>query len=219
MNKTAKTDWYWPLGSLGYADEIRDQFPIEAELLGVMTILWSRQELALQRVFEGLVASRNGDYVSAIWDRQPTHQAKRDLLALALTTVKLTKRQTAVLAQIIEKTKTIADRRNELIHAAYVVHGENYKLHARVKPPRSNKPPKYQKATEADLKCFLSEMQQLVRITEWAWRLFMSSKMKKFARSIERSSTKTLLTLQMERDGSDPQIDHVYPTENGLPTS
>ena len=41
-------DWFWPLGALDYAQEVRDFFPEEAELLGVITVLWNRQEIALR---------------------------------------------------------------------------------------------------------------------------------------------------------------------------
>lgn len=139
----SKRDWYWPLGALDYAAEIQEEYPKEAELLGVITILWNRQELGLRRLYLEIIASRRPAYAEAIWDRQPTHQARRDLLALALHTVKLTKRQSQILSFVLEKTKVAADRRNELIHAEYVVHGRTQQLHAKVKSPRSNKPAKH----------------------------------------------------------------------------
>lgn len=171
--KKLKDDWYWPLGAIDYALEIWEEFPDEAQLLGVITILWNRQEIALRNLYRALIASPRTAYAEAIWDRQPTHQARRDLLSIALHTVKLTKRQTGILTAVIENTKTLADRRNELIHAEYVVHGRTDTLHARVKAPRSNKPPKHQKAAPKDLERVAAELSHLVASTEFAIVDFM----------------------------------------------
>src|SRR4051812_17682830 len=129
MSRNPTEDDFWPLGGLSYASEIHDYYPDEAELLGTIAILWNRQELALRRIFLRILASKREAYAEAIWDRQSTHQGRRDLLATALHTVKLTKRQTIYLNWIIENTKTVADRRNELLHAEYVVHHRTSKLH------------------------------------------------------------------------------------------
>src|SRR5690348_3757755 len=104
------SDKYWPLGALEYASEIHDMYGTEAELLGVITILWNRQEIALRHLFVELMASRRPEYVGAVWDRQTTHQNRRDLLELALHAVKLTKRQRGIQAWVIDNTKTLADR-------------------------------------------------------------------------------------------------------------
>jgi hypothetical protein len=160
-------DWYWPLGSLSYSPEIRDFFSEESELIGVITILWNRQELALRSIFLHILEPRIKAYAEAIWDRQPTHQSKRDLLSLAVDTAELTLRQASLLSYIIEKTKVIADRRNELIHAEYVVHGRTDVLHAKVKPPRSSKPAKYQKLSVKDLLSAIKELEELLGITEY----------------------------------------------------
>lgn len=172
-------DDYWPLGAIDYALEIREEFPEEAELLGVITILWNRQEKGLQRLFRTLLASKRPEFAEAIWDRQPTHQARRDLLALALHTAKLTKRQAAILHWIIDRTKTVADRRNELIHAEYVVQFGTNKLHAKVKPPRSNKPPKHQPVAVSDLKVVVTDLDHLVQATEAAWFEFAPRSIKR----------------------------------------
>jgi len=174
MVRDPKADWYWPLGALEYQHEIRGSFPEEAEMLGIITILWNRQELALRSLYARLIASKRPAYAEAIWDRQPTHQARRDLLALALHTVKMTKRQAAILTYIIERTKVVADRRNELLHAEYVVHGRTDKLHAKVKPPRSSKPPKHQKVTPKDLQTVIDDLEELLMATERAWMEFLS---------------------------------------------
>ncbi|WP_162806627.1 hypothetical protein [Sphingosinicella terrae] len=111
MPRDTKADWYWPLGELEYQNEIRDFFPDEALMIGTITILWNRHELKLRSLYRRLIASNRPAYAEAIWDRQPTHQARRDLLALALHTTKMTKRQAAILSYVIEKTKVLADRR------------------------------------------------------------------------------------------------------------
>lgn len=173
MNKPpkrqSKPDWYWPLGALEYEHEIADFFPDEAQMLGVIMILWNRQELTLRTIFVDLLGTRRPEYAEAIWDRQPTHQAKRDLLELALTTLKLSKRKAGILRWVIDNTKTLADRRNELIHAEYVVHHRTERLHAKVKAPRSNKPPKYQPTGASDLKVTVEELSFLCRATEAAY--------------------------------------------------
>lgn len=177
-------DWYWPLGALDYAHEIHDFFPEEAELIGAITILWNRQEKALRQIFVNLLSARQREYAVAIWDRQPTHQARRDLLALALTTVKLSKRKAAILRWVIENTKTVADRRNELIHAEYVVHGRTDQLHAKVSAPRSNKPPKHQKAAVADLKTVQETLVHLLQATEAASLELAPPKMQRLRKQI-----------------------------------
>ncbi len=159
-------DWYWPLGGLEYAVEISDFFPAEAERIGVITILWNRHELALRSVFLRILEPRAKAYGEAIWDRQPTHQAKRDLLSLAIETAGLSDEQRELLTFIIGKTKVVADRRNELIHAEYVVHGRTEILHAKVKSPRSTKPAKYQKLSTKDLDRVIEDLQQLLAFTE-----------------------------------------------------
>ena len=160
-------DWYWPLASLSYSPEIRDFFPEEAEMIGVITILWNRQELALRSIFLSILEPRSKEFGEAIWDRQPTHQARRDLLSAALDTAKMTKRAKAILSYVIDKTKVMADRRNELMHAEYVVHGRTEKLHAKVKPPRSIKDAKYQKLAISDLQVIIDDLDGLLGVTEY----------------------------------------------------
>lgn len=171
MNKPPKAqdkpDWYWPLAALSYSSEIHDYFPEEAEMIGVITILWNRQELALRSIFIKILEPRSPDFGEAIWDRQPTHQARRDLLAVALDTAKMTKRAKAILTYIIDKTKVMADRRNELMHAEYVVHGRTDKLHAKVKSPRSTKDAKYQKVSTSDLQVIVRDLDELLGVTEY----------------------------------------------------
>ena len=184
MAKDPKRDWYWPLGALDYEHEIRDFFPEEAEMLGVITILWNRHEKALGWLFLDILKTRRRAFAEAIWSRQSTHQGKRDLLALALHTVKLTKRQASALRWVIDNTKTVADRRNELIHAEYVVHGRTDKLHAKVRAPRSNKPPKHQKVTTADLQKIIVDLSRLVQGTEQARWEFATPSVKRLGTEI-----------------------------------
>jgi len=178
-------DWFWPLGALDYDREIREAYAEEAELLGVMTILWNRQELALRSLFQCLVASKRPAFAEAIWDRQPTHQARRELLSVALRTVRMTRHQAAILGWVLEHTKSVADRRNELIHAEYVVHGRTDKLHARVKSPRSNKPAKHQKATVSDLEQVVTSLSELVQSTEAAIVHFRPRSYRRFLASLK----------------------------------
>lgn len=161
-------DFYWPLGLLSYGNEVRNSFPEEAELLGVLTILWTRQEMALRTIYLNLLNARRRDYAGAIWDRQPTHQSRRDLLSLALDTVKLTKRQHGLLSHLIKQTKVLADRRNELIHAEYVVHARTDTLHAKVSSPRSTKPAKHQRAAVSDLRKVVDDLSGLIQASEAA---------------------------------------------------
>ncbi len=137
-------------------------------MIGVIAIIWNRQELALRRLFIEILQSAIPAYAEAIWDRQPTHQARRDLLAIARETAELTERQIHILDWIIDHTKTAADRRNELMHAEYVVHGRTDVLHAKVKAPRSNKPAKHQKVSAKDLRRVVDELTMLLQATESA---------------------------------------------------
>lgn len=184
MAELAKPDWYWPLASLNYEAEIADGYADEAQLIGAITILWNNHEKTLKCIFVDLLSSRKSKFVEAIWDRQPTHQAKRDLLTLALTTLKLSKRQINILNWVIDNTKTLADRRNELIHAEYVVHHRTYRLHAKVRSPRSNKPAKFQPVGASDLKGVVEDLSFLIRATESAY-IELSPRMRRAIKSIE----------------------------------
>jgi hypothetical protein len=158
-------EFYWPLGQLGRGDEIQDLFPEEAKLLGILTILWNNQEENLGRIFTHFFPKRDA-FAAAIWNRQPTHHAKRSLLALALDHADLTERHKAILGWIIEQTKKIADRRNELVHGIYVVHGKNDQLFAKTRPPNSSKPPKYQKSSAEAIQATIAELEDLIGVTE-----------------------------------------------------
>lgn len=173
LRKPPLKDFYWPLGGLSYGHEVRDLFPQEAELLGVIAIMWNRQEQALRSLFVEILAPKSHAFGEAIWDRQPTHQARRDLLALARETAGLTDRQRGILDWVIDKTKTLAERRNELMHAEFVVHSTDV-LHAKIKSPRSNKPPKHQKASPKDLEKVVDDLNLLLQATEAAWVEFLS---------------------------------------------
>ena len=203
MNKPPKRqdtpDWYWPLAALEYEHEIEDSFPDEARLLGTIMILWNRQELTLRSIFIDLLNARQRPYAEAIWDRQPTHQAKRDLLALALTTIKLSKRKSNILTWVIDNTKTLADRRNELIHAEYVVHGRTDRLHTKVKSPRSNKPPKYQQAGESDLRIVVEDLSWLLHATSTA-RIELSDKMKRFSKQLGKELETIAAEIQQHQE-------------------
>jgi hypothetical protein len=165
--KKLMEDSFWPLGGLSYSQEIRDFFPEEAEMIGVITIIWNRQELALRSIFLNILEPRDKGFGEAIWDRQPTHHAKRELLAISLESSTMSDQAKAVLTYIIDKTKIMADRRNELIHAEYVVHNRTDKLHAKVKLPRSAKGAKYQKLSVEDLQKIIDDLDELLGISEW----------------------------------------------------
>lgn len=205
MVRDPKEEFYWPLAALEGGCEIRDFFPEEAELLGVIAILWNRQELALRRLYVQILASKRPDYAEAIWDRQPTHKARRDMLMVALTTVKMTKRQRIILEWIIEKTKDVADRRNELLHAEYVVHGRTDKLHAKIKPPGSAKPPKHQRATAADLQTVVTELEGLLDVTEGSWLEFGTRKWKAFQKQLKEFARSVEPSQRSPQSGSDLQ--------------
>lgn len=213
FRKVPKPDWYWPLGALSYASEIHDYFPEEAQLLGAITILWNRQELALTELYTRLIASRRPDYAKAIWDRQPTHKARRDLIALAMDTAKLTKRQKGVLRWVLDNTKVLADRRNELIHAEYVVHAPTDKLHARVSPPNSSKPPKHQKADVKALQGVVSDLERLVQATEAARFEFYTRAERRRVKQIEQILAAVPKLLGSLQSGFPPQSDHQKPDE------
>lgn len=158
-------DFYWPVGSIAYGDEIADLFPDEASLIGTIAILWNYHEDQLRDVFVRLSGSPHAQFAAAIWDRQPTHQAKRGLLSLALENIpNLTPLQRELLSAVIERTKKIADRRNELLHGVYVVHGNTDNLFAVSRRPNSSKPEKYHKSSIRDLRQVLADLEELMAI-------------------------------------------------------
>jgi hypothetical protein len=170
---------------MSYSSEVEDFFPEQAELLGVITILWNRQELALRDCFLNLLEPRAWAYGEAIWNRQSTHQNKRALLSLALETADLNQRQKGILDWIIEQTKTVADRRNELIHAEYVVHGRTGELHAKVTAPRAQKP-KHQRLSVRELRKVIDQLDYLLQATEAAkFELLSPAKRAEFEATIQ----------------------------------
>lgn len=160
---------FFSLGGLDYAREIHEGYEEEVALLGSIMVLWNRQELALRQIFLGLLSARQSKYAKAVWDRQPTHKAKRDILWLALDTVRMSKRRRGILTWVLNRTKTLADRRNELIHAEYVIDLKTDVLHAKVNAPNSLKPPKYQQLRASDLAAVERDMVELLQATEAAW--------------------------------------------------
>ena len=205
MPTPPKEEFYWPLAALSGSGEIHDYFPEEAELLGIIAILFNRQELALKRLFLQILASKRPEYAEAIWDRQPTHKARRDLIKLALHTVRLSKRQAFLLDYILEKTKGVADRRNELLHAEYVVHGKTERLHAKIKAPGSSKAAKHQRATADDLKVVVKELDFLLDVTEGAWLEFMTRKGKALQKRLGIFAKSLGLRRESPQNGSPPQ--------------
>lgn len=158
-------DFYWPLGGLGFGDEIAEVYPEEASLLGAITILWNYHEDQLRAVFLRLMASPHETYAGAVWDRQPTHQAKRNLLALALEhRSDLTPLQRTLLSEVLEGTKRVADRRNELLHGIYMVHGNTQQVFAVSQSPNSTKPPRYHKSSVKDLRVVLADLERMISV-------------------------------------------------------
>ena len=172
-------------------------------MLGIITILWNRQEAALFRIYNKLIASQRPEFAKAIWERQPTHQSRRDLLSIALQTVRMTKKQAAILDYVIEKTKTMADRRNELMHAEYVVHGRTDKLHAKVKSPRSTKPPKHQKLSTKDLQQIVDDLEHLLMATETAGMAFPTKRDRKLMAAFDEALKAIGPLPEIPRSGSD----------------
>ncbi|MEO8926387.1 MAG: hypothetical protein ABI306_04415 [Caulobacteraceae bacterium] len=156
---------YYPLGFVSGSAEIREWFPLEAELLGTFVIIWNRHEMRLRQAFVKLTGARSKTLIGAIWDRQPTHQAKRALLSLALRNVKLNEKQRQLLELSIDRSKTIADGRNDLIHAEYVMSARHEML-AKVSSPNSTKPPRYRRVTAKDLERAIDELEQVAAITD-----------------------------------------------------
>jgi hypothetical protein len=154
-------------------------------MLGVITILWNRQESSLRRMFIWILRAKSDDYAAAIWDRYPTHKARRDALEMAIDNAKLTKRQKGILRWVIDQTKTMADRRNELIHAEYVVGNRSEKLHAKVKPPNA-KGTKHQRVSASDLRVIIRDLDFLVEATETAVLEFYSRKLTRVIRDLDQ---------------------------------
>jgi hypothetical protein len=147
---------------MGYGGEIAQFYADEAAMIGAITILWNHHEDRLRAIFARILASPKEGYAEAIWDRQPTHQAKRNLLAMALDFGGLNDGQRDLLERVIEDTKTLADRRNDLLHGKYVVHGNTNNLFAVVRSPNSTKPAKYQKNTVNDLDKVSEALERLI---------------------------------------------------------
>lgn len=163
MKKRAKEEFYWPLGLVQYGAEIEELYPDEAQLLGAITILWNHHEDALRSIFSNMFESGRKSYCEAIWDRQPTHQAKRNLLAMALEHVELTDRQRLLLEEVLKRTKKFADRRNDLIHGIYEVHGRSSELFARVKS-RGAKAEKRQRSSKKALQQAVQDLEMLMQL-------------------------------------------------------
>lgn len=166
MKKVDFSDSHWPLGLLGYAGEIEDLFPEEAMHIGIITILWNIHEANLSRLFCSILGAKSESFARAIIAKQPTHKAKRDLLALALQHTKLTKKRTNWLNAVLHETKRLADRRNSLIHGKYVVSFQNNDLYTEQNSPNSTRPKKPQRNSVKELKKVTQDLEALVQFTE-----------------------------------------------------
>lgn len=184
--KTNLSDGHWPLGALGYASEIEDTFPDEAMYIGIITILWNMHDENLSSLFCFLLGAKSESLARAIIDKQPTHKAKRDLLALAHANIKLSKHRAGWLDVIIKETKRLADRRNSLVHGRYVVSFKDNGLYTEQNSPNSTRLKKPQKNGLRELKKVAEELETLIRITEGFMAEFI-------VRKVERSFRKLAL--------------------------
>ncbi len=83
------------------------------------------------------------------------------------------------------------------------MHGRTDKLHAKVKPPRSNKPPKHQKAATTDLQTVINDLEQLIMATESAWFEFTTRKEKRLIANISKLAEERGLSRENRQSRSD----------------
>lgn len=136
---------YWPLGVLGHSAEIEDLFPEEAMCIGIITILWNNQEQSLIELFKLLLGAKAPAVAISIMERQLTHKYRRDLIETAKRHADLPDHLEHWANLVLKNTKTLADRRNELMHGQYVVSAKDDRLYAEVRSPNSSKPSKHQR--------------------------------------------------------------------------
>ena len=99
----------------------------------------------------------------------------------------------------------MADRRNALMHAEYVVHGRTDKLHAKVKAPRSTKPPKHQKLSKKDLQAIVDDLEHLLRVTEASTFVFTTRKDRKLMAAFDKALAELKPSPQNPQSDSDLQ--------------
>lgn len=161
-------DRHYPLGFVSGWHEIRNDFAVEAELIGVLTISWNRMELRLRDGFVRMMGDQSA-FAAAIWDAQNTHQGRSKLLSLALETVPLSDDLASLLRKIIGETKRLSELRNTLTHSEYIVHSHTQELIAR---KARTKQPTYQSSSVADLEKIVTDVSDLTELVgAFSWLL------------------------------------------------
>lgn len=147
----------YPLGFVSGADEITTHYADEAQMLGVITIMWNRLELHLKDLFLQILGSHR-EFAVGLWDAENTHRGRMKLIRLALDHIELTEARRAYLAEIVSRVTMLAEKRNALTHGEYVVDdGESLKA----RTARAKKPPTY-------MNCDIEALQEIIDGLEMA---------------------------------------------------
>lgn len=164
---TNKRDRHYPLGFWSGAREIQEDFGPEAEAIGVITILWSRHELALKDIFVALLRPQER-FAAQVWDAQNTHRGRAKLLRIALDTMEISDKRRAILTEVLRRTAILAEKRNALAHGEYVLDMDQEALLA-----RNHRPEKQPIIRPSDLGALGAIIQELEEVDRWvsAWRL------------------------------------------------
>jgi len=152
-----RTSEPYPLGFVSGAHEIIENWPEEAQMLGVITILWNRLEHHLKRIFLYVVGEKP-EFHTALWESETTHKGRMRLLTLALAHIELSDIRRSYLGEIIQRVGVLSGKRNALTHGEYVL-DNNDRLKAR--KPGSKTPPSYTPSDVADLREVISALQEV----------------------------------------------------------
>lgn len=127
---TEKRDRHYPLGFWSGASEIQDNYGAEAEAIGVITILWNCHEQALKAIFARLLSPQD-EFANLLWDSENTNRGRLKLLTLVRDGLSMSEERQSLLGEVITRTGTLAEQRNALAHAEYVVDMDAQVLMAR----------------------------------------------------------------------------------------
>lgn len=139
------------------------RFPRHTKLLGVISGLWGTLELSMGQLFEELLEPRNRE-ARAVYYSLGNHRARRDILRTAgMTRLEHHPQLRSKLKTTINHISKRADRRNDLLHGAwlYFFQGETLLRYSPI--PKGRKRPQIVFAEkESDLQAFAERLKNAI---------------------------------------------------------
>ena len=161
-------EWPFPLYITyeGKADlSIFDRFPEHTRLLGAIAGLWSTLEFVMGQLFENLLVPRETE-ATVIFYALGNHKARRDILK---TTGKSRLKGNPDLLEKFDKAIALiakrADRRNTLLHSAWIYYFDQDRLLRYSPRPTTKQPKTIFTDDEAALMSFVNKLKEVITLT------------------------------------------------------